>query len=1808
MWALRLGGVLIFIAASALCPSNARAATCVWTAGGTASFSASTSNWSCGAIPGSGDDVYFCNGAGSCPAGTGGTANCTIDGTVTVNSLSINSTYSGTVTQSAGAITINVNGAFAQGGGTFTGGSNPIILGTNFSLTGGTFTSTSNRLEVPGAFSITGGTFNANSGRVLLSSSSSQTFASNGATFDQLYLSDGLLYYWKLDETSGTSAATSTAYSESLTYGSSGQAPVQATSTFPAVTFRDPAYLTFTRTSFQYASSVTPIPRLQFDATKSYTLSAWVKVNDLTASCQGVMTFGRDSSNWWGLWLCGSPNNLKYIAGSASVNAQTTSIVSSGWHHVTIVQSGSGASNRRYIYVDGLDKTSGTPTADNGSGNGTVYFGRGATSEYFDGSIDDVRVYNRALSAADITALASGGQPTTATATQTLTGSPTVSTKLVVSGGLAAGANTIYAGGDWFQYGGTFSSTGTVNFNGASTGRYILTNGASFNHLTISGAGGWAIADSGTKVTVNGDFSQSAGTFTSTSGLLKIGGAFNKTGGTFTHNSGRVMLSSTTSQTFASNGATFYDLTINDGLVGYWKLDDGSGAAARDSSGYGLDLASNAATWSTSSGPGLQYANTSYLTGDGSVAGPKASTSGQTQVQFTSSQSFTIAAWVNPASANASNYSALVALSRDTGNYCGLWISPPGGDPAGGNRSRFFMGAAGSAGCFGAYVTTGWHHIAVVQNGSTNHEYVYVDGVDTTYASHVANNCNGGGLLTLGYDVISGTNSELFNGSLDEVRIYNRALSTTEINSMYLGYQPASASATQTLTGSPTVANDLTIASGTLAAGSNAISVAGSWWNYGGTFTGTGSVTLNGSSTGKSILSGGQEFGGMTVSGSGSWTLGDALRIPSGTLAINAGTVTGSAYLLQAGTVTNSGGTFTPGSATVVVTGTSSPTVPGATYSSLRIEDPVESNLAGYWKLDAGTGSSVRDYSGNSLTGTFSGSPLWTNSVPGAISFNDPAAVTLTGANYVDVPTAVIPSNAAFTACAWVNLTSTAGYQTFISIDGTTISGFYLQLSGGTGKFAFAMRGTDADAGTLYQANATATAPLAGTWYHLCGVYTGSVARVYVNGGQQGSDVSVSASWNATGHTIIGAGRFTGGRVDYVRGSIDDVRVYNVALSSTQIAALAAGKYAGTGGTTTTTLAGTTAVNGTLAIDNGALGTSTYNLTTAATDATKVALITNGTLSAGSGTVTFAGGANVASTGILNLASTGTIAVGADQSLILDGRLQATGYPNTPTIQVSNSGSYTFTVGSSGTATPTLNIDGLNVKNTSSAGMYINAVVGSSTTFTKFDHIAFSNGTAGGQLLQIYAPSLYLTSNGCTFDAGTSATTTSTVKLVGDTLSSNGETRVIFGGATCSSSYASCQASKSDGDADNDGVWDSSATPVNVAVVQFLRGAGTDTAGTLVGLPTAAFDWGTFAYYSTYAAYNSASGTSPSVYVRDSSGTAKYAWTGAAGETIVGTPRWNTVGGMHYLYVAVASGKVYRLVDNGSSSLTLDGSWTTNPYDCGCTIVTPLSMDTNNLYWGGTQSGAQKLWTIGQSSETQPMGSPFTVTPTITSAAPLLWTSSGTSYVFFGTTGHLLEVDVTHQTWIADNTNPGSASIWGRIALATNTTNRVLAGDDAGRFWSIDPTNSSGTNKQWSYTVTGDTIMSSPYYDYTTNTVMFGTEGGKIVALTSAGAAMTGYPYTPGAATDVMRSAPLYRSGVLAVGSTTGKLFFLDRDNGTTGPALIREYYLGPTETISGVAFDANMSRYMVATSDSSAKDGKLYYIDAISDPTPGAP
>jgi hypothetical protein len=1459
---------------------------------------------------------------------------------------------------------------------------------------------------------------------------------------------------------------------------------------------------------------------------------------------------------------------------------------------------------------------------------------------------------------------------------------------IAIAGSLSvSGTASFTAGTGTTQVGGSFSNAATFNPNNGtvklvSTSSSTLTSGgAAFNALTINGAGGTytqqdALTTTGTltvtagtltaganAVTIGGGLTLNGGTFNASSGTTAIAGAFNRSSGTFNANGGTVYFNGATTLSHTFGGSTLANVQMGfgtSGLVGYWKLDETSGTTLTDSSGSG---------------------NTGTLSGSTSRT-----TVVPSKISFADPEALTLSGGV--ASLGVTNLPA-----NNAPQSISLWFQ---GAPNGVNENMIALGAIGSGSALqlgyrgstliawnyggGTLVSAtapndaNWHQVIYVYDGTT--DSLYLDGA---LAATLTTGTHQPGTPTAAYLGTYDGSSEKFAGSLDDVRVYNRAISSAEIAVLSAGSFPSTLAGTHTFSDAFACTGNFSILAGTVT-GSGTLTVGGNWFN-GGTYTDSGQVTMTGTSASGTITSGGGSFGALTFNGSGgtyklvdalattrdfkitagtvigtqpvtcggSWsnsgvfgdtgavtltstasktilsggsrfsngltingvggtyTISDRLWVPGGTITVTNGTLNGGSSIIHVGTLSlGAGGAFAAGTGTVIFDGTANQTLPVSSFSGLRLEDTNESNLVGYWKLDENQTTTLHDVSGSGNSGTVT-STTWQTTVPATVGFDDAASLNFGGAAYATLGATNIPNtDAAITVSAWVNFTSPAGTtQNMVALTGS--GGNYLQVGLRGGAYTVWPSG----AGTSISGPAATTG-----WHHVAYTYDGaSVDTLYVDG------VATTSSFvhQSGATTTVYLGNYSTSLTtnELLTGSLDDVRIYKAALTPSQIAELAAGRYAGTGGYVTSTLNANTTVTGLLALDAAVLNANGKTMAAGATGAV-TALVNCGTYTVGSAAQTFSGGLTVQPPGVLTLASSGgSVQIASGKTLTVDGTLNASS--SGATIQGVAAASYTFKVGSAASVTPVLNINGLAVKNTN-GGMQIGASTSATTTFTRFDNVAFSGGT-GAQYLLLDAKTLFLSSSGCSFDSG-SATggTTKAVVAAGDG-TGNGETRAVFGGTKCATNWALSASdavctttAKSDDDSDNNGVADSGTASTNGAIVEFVRSAADDTAGTIVGFPTAAFNWNTFAYYSTYAAFHNASGgTSDVVYVRDGSGNPLYSWTvPTAGETITGTPQWNskTVGAVttYYVFVATNAGHVYKLIDtatgttSGTLSLDASGSWATNPYSCGCTIGTPLALDANNVYWGSTTPN--QFWTLGQPTESHPTPAP--ITPVVTNAGLATVTISSTVYTFMGVTGALLQI--TGNAVAKTNSSPGTRSVFGRIVVGKNASgvSRVYAGDDGGTMWAVDPTTSFTTSGGlWKYAIAGDQIKSSPYYDYLSDTIHYGTQNGAINVLGATGAVLNAsYPYTPSSG-DAITTAPLYVNGVLVVGSTGGKLYFLDRNTGTVpGVSILKEYYFGASESVSGVAFDPNQNRYMVTTSSASANDGRLYYFDLVTDPT----
>ncbi len=150
------------------------------------------------------------------------------------------------------------------------------------------------------------------------------------------------------------------------------------------------------------------------NVTDSFTITAWINPTDIN---QDQRIFVDDQSNSGGYaFSLGDPGNgrLRFFSRNVSpISLDTGTVISAGtWYHVAAVHD---ATNKtRQIFVNGVAVTAaqvytGTWGTDAGTasiGGETNSAGSEANPNWrFNGSIDEVRVYGRALSAADITSV-----------------------------------------------------------------------------------------------------------------------------------------------------------------------------------------------------------------------------------------------------------------------------------------------------------------------------------------------------------------------------------------------------------------------------------------------------------------------------------------------------------------------------------------------------------------------------------------------------------------------------------------------------------------------------------------------------------------------------------------------------------------------------------------------------------------------------------------------------------------------------------------------------------------------------------------------------------------------------------------------------------------------------------------------------------------------------------------------------------------------------------------------------------------------------------------------------------------------------------------------------------------------------------------------------------------------------------------------------------------------------------------------------------------------------------------------------------
>jgi hypothetical protein len=204
----------------------------------------------------------------------------------------------------------------------------------------------------------------------------------------------------------------------------------------------------------------------------------------------------------------------------------------------------------------------------------------------------------------------------------------------------------------------------------------------------------------------------------------------------------------------------------------------------------------------------------------------------------------------------------------------------------------------------------------------------------------------------------------------------------------------------------------------------------------------------------------------------------------------------------------------------------------------------VSTGLVGWWKFDDGAGTTALDSSGNANTGTMHGTanPTW---VAGHIG-NWALAFIAADDEYVESTTATnIPNiNASQTLSAWVNIPSTAAVYDIVVPELNGSGANQLRISGGDIQVSQWGGGVTITGGAVS----------INTWHMLTWTYNsvGPLSTVYIDGVQSGATSATATQAFTPPAVYIGSY----GAGEYFGGDIDDVRIYNRALSAADVAQL----------------------------------------------------------------------------------------------------------------------------------------------------------------------------------------------------------------------------------------------------------------------------------------------------------------------------------------------------------------------------------------------------------------------------------------------------------------------------------------------------------------------------------------------------------------------------------------------------------------------------------------------------------------------------
>ena len=228
-------------------------------------------------------------------------------------------------------------------------------------------------------------------------------------------LTDNIQAYYKFDTDSSDSVGTNDGTDTSMSYANAGI--IDNSATFNGSSSR---------------ISFSPITSL----TTSFTVNFWINRTGTVGTVQVPIQLGRQTNFIWFYFTTG--NNFRLVEDNIADYASSITISTSGWNMITVVKSTDTGTNLTYYLNGAAAGTASIGSVSTPANN--AYFGSYSVNNstflyYFNGRLDEVGIWDRALSSTEITELYNSGAgltyPFSTTAIKTVNGLAKASVKTV---------------------------------------------------------------------------------------------------------------------------------------------------------------------------------------------------------------------------------------------------------------------------------------------------------------------------------------------------------------------------------------------------------------------------------------------------------------------------------------------------------------------------------------------------------------------------------------------------------------------------------------------------------------------------------------------------------------------------------------------------------------------------------------------------------------------------------------------------------------------------------------------------------------------------------------------------------------------------------------------------------------------------------------------------------------------------------------------------------------------------------------------------------------------------------------------------------------------------------------------------------------------------------------------------------------------------------------------------------------------------------------------------------------------------------